>query len=97
VTLQRGRISGYDLTRMSFGFTMLDGEREIKCEISSVALNDLAGPRCARNKHEQFLAHRAEIEATAAAVLDLDDVTKVVRIFAKHVKRKQNDDVSTRM
>jgi hypothetical protein len=71
---------------MSFGFTMLDGEREIKCEISSVALNDLAGTQSARNKHDQFLAHRVEIEVTAAAVLDLDSGTKVIRIFAKHVK-----------
>jgi len=43
--ITRGTILGYDASRMTYQFTMTDGPQIIDCQISSVALDDLAGKR----------------------------------------------------
>jgi hypothetical protein len=94
MTLRRGKIIGYDLARMFFVFSMLDGDREVRCEISSIALNDLAGTRNAPNRQDQFCNHRDEIEATAAEIFDQDAASSLIRIFGKHVKFSQKSDTN---
>jgi hypothetical protein len=41
--LTRGRIFGYDNSRMAFRFSMLDGGEEVECQISAAAIADLVG------------------------------------------------------
>ena len=43
--LARGTIVGFDASRMTYNFTMMDGPHIIDCQISSVSLDDLAGQR----------------------------------------------------
>jgi hypothetical protein len=43
--LTRGKIGGYDSERMAFGFTMLNGDETVECQISDAALDELAGTR----------------------------------------------------
>jgi Protein of unknown function (DUF1488) len=43
--LIRGRILGYDANRMTFEFTMMHETRIVDCEISSTAMDDLAGEK----------------------------------------------------
>jgi hypothetical protein len=40
--LTRGEIVGYDAERRFYEFAMMDGVNTVDCEISNVALNDLA-------------------------------------------------------
>jgi hypothetical protein len=68
MVLKRGEIVGYDYARMMFEFTMRYGERVVRCEISSVALNDLAG-RGSIERTPQLVECRQQIESTAFEVL----------------------------
>ena len=43
MTLRRGRFIGYEFDRMVMLFSMVDGQREISCTISTSAMDDL-GP-----------------------------------------------------
>ena len=43
--LTRGRIGGYDAERLAFGFTMMNGDQEVECQISDAAMDELAGTR----------------------------------------------------
>ena len=46
MTLERGQIIGYDVSRMAFEFTMIDKARiVVDCEISSTAMDQLAGTK----------------------------------------------------
>lgn len=68
MTLLRGRFIGYEYDRMIVLFSMLDGEREVPCAISTSAMDELEGAVHARaNQREtQFMRLRERIEACAA-------------------------------
>src|SRR6202048_2400378 len=89
--LMRDQSLGYDATKMVFRFTMLNKGETVKCEISSAALDELAGGKGTANaaREDLFLRQRSEIERLASNIFD-DGPTApgaVVRIFAKHVRR----------
>jgi len=90
--LMRGRILGYDADRMTFEFTMMQDARIVDCEISSVALDDLAGEKGVRpNEREaQFKRLRDAIERIASAVFDERGMSpgETIRIFSKHVRNR---------
>jgi hypothetical protein len=90
--LMRGRILGYDADRMTFEFTMMQDARIVDCEISSVALDDLAGEKGVRpNEREaQFKRLRDEIERIASGMFDESGMSPgaTLRIFSKHVRNR---------
>ena len=43
MTLMRGRFIGYEYDRMVVLFSMLDGQREVPCAISTSAMDELEG------------------------------------------------------
>ena len=68
MTLTRGRLIGYEFDRMVMLFSMVDGQREIPCAISTSAMDDLENlARCQPNQREaQFIRLRDRIEERAA-------------------------------
>ena len=88
--LTRGRILGYDTDRMAFEFTMLNKDETVPCEISSAAMDELAGKRgtLPAEREAQFLRLRETIERIASDNFDSDAIARgaVVRIFAKHIR-----------
>jgi hypothetical protein len=68
MALTRGSFRGYEYDRMVILFSMIDGQKEIPCAISTSALDDLEG--LARNKPDQreaqFMRLRDRIEECAA-------------------------------
>jgi hypothetical protein len=66
--LTRGRLIGYEFDRMVMLFSMVDGQREIPCAISTSAMDDLESlARSKPNQREaQFMRLRDRIEARAA-------------------------------
>ena len=68
MTLTRGRLIGYEFDRMIVQFSMLDGQKEIPCAISTSAMDDLEGlARSRPNEREaQFERLRDRIEERAA-------------------------------
>jgi hypothetical protein len=68
MTLRRGRFIGYEFDRMVMLFSMVDGQREIPCTISTSAMDGLEGlARCKSNEREaQFMRLRDRIEDRAA-------------------------------
>jgi hypothetical protein len=91
MALLPGKINGYDQDRMVFSFTMLSTTDPVQCEISSAALDELAGGRrsAPATRDELFLQHRVEIERLASEIFENHTKIRgaVVRIFAKHVHR----------
>ena len=89
--LSRGKIGGYDSERMAFGFTMLDADREIECQISDAAMDELAGSRGTPSiaRQGQFVALRDAIEAIASDLYDNGPAVKgaTIRIFTKHINK----------
>jgi hypothetical protein len=87
--LTRGRIVGYDDERLAYGFTMLNGDETVDCQISDAAMDELAGVRGTPStaRQEQFLQHRDAIERIASRLFDSTRAVKgsVVRIFTKHI------------
>lgn len=67
MTLTQGRFISYEYDRMVVLFSMLDGEKEIPCAISTSAMDDMEGVGRARaNQREaQFMRLRERIEACA--------------------------------
>ena len=67
--LTRGRFIGYEFDRMIVQFSMLDGEKEIPCAVSTSAMDDLEGlARSRPNEREaQFMRLRDRIEERAAS------------------------------
>jgi hypothetical protein len=67
MALTRGSYRGYEYDRMVVLFSMIDGEKEIACAISTSALDDLESE--ARSKPDQreaqFMRLRDRIEARA--------------------------------
>ena len=88
--LTRGEAVGYDADLMAFEFTMWNGEQIVQCQISHAALGDLAGRwnGGARDSRAEFEAHRELIEAIASEQFDQtsNGETRLVRIFAKHIR-----------
>jgi Protein of unknown function (DUF1488) len=68
MTLMRGRFIGYEYDRMIVQFSMLDGQREVSCAISTSAMDEMEGIRSARTgqREAQFMLLRERIEACAA-------------------------------
>ena len=92
--LSSGQLVEYDDARRIFMFTMRNRDETVQCEISSSAVDDLAGKSSIGPdaRKAQFLAVRHEIERAASAVFDSrpdDDQGGVVRIFAKHLERQR--------
>lgn len=67
MTLLRGRFIGYEYDRMVVLFSMLDGEREVPCAISTSAMDELEGVVRARagEREAQFMRLRERIEICA--------------------------------
>jgi len=67
MALTRGSFRGYEYDRMVIRFSMIDGQKEIPCAISTTAMDDLENP--ARNKPDQreaqFMRLRDRIEERA--------------------------------
>lgn len=89
--LTRGKIVGYDTERLAFGFTMLNGDDTVDCQISDAAMDELAGVRGTPSiaRQAQFLSLRDAIEQIASDVFDAGPIVKgsVVRIFTKHIHK----------
>ena len=68
MTLTRGRLIGYEFGRMVMLFSMVDGQREIPCAISTSAMDDLEGVVRSRpdQREAQFMRLRDRIEERAA-------------------------------
>jgi hypothetical protein len=66
MTLLRGRFIGYDYDRMVVLFSMLDGEKDVSCAISTSAMDDLDGVARANQREAQFMRLRECIEDYAA-------------------------------
>ena len=68
MALTRGNFHGYEFERMVIQFSMIDGEREIPCAISTSALDELESvSRSRANEREaQFMRLRDRIEERAA-------------------------------
>jgi hypothetical protein len=68
VALTRGSYGGYEFDRMVVLFSMVDGQREIPCAVSTSALDELE--KSARTKSDQreaqFMRLRDRIEERAA-------------------------------
>ena len=64
MALTRGHFLGYEFDRMVMLFSMVDGQREIPCAISTSAMDDLEGVARSRpNQREaQFMRLRDRIE-----------------------------------
>jgi Protein of unknown function (DUF1488) len=96
--LTRGRIVGYDDERLAYGFTMLNGDEAVDCQISDAAMDELAGVRGSPStaRQAQFLEHRDAIERIASKLFDDTRAVKgsVVRIFTKHIPtNRQSPDI----
>jgi hypothetical protein len=67
MTLTSGRFIGYEFDRMVVLFSMLDGNKEVACAISTSAMDELES--AARSKPDQreaqFMRLRDRIEACA--------------------------------
>ena len=68
MTLRRGRFVGYEFDRMVMLFSMVDGQREIPCAISTSAMDGLEGLARSKPKEReaQFMRLRDRIEDRAA-------------------------------
>jgi hypothetical protein len=90
--LTRGQIVGHDNERLAFGFTMLDGDNTVECQISDAAMDELAGTTGTLSiaRQAQFLSHRDIIERIASDLFDSPRHVKstVVRIFTKHIQQR---------
>ena len=68
MTLTRGSFGGYEFDRMVVVFSMIDGEREVPCAVSTSAMDQLEKQE--RTKPEQregqFMRLRDQIEERAA-------------------------------
>ncbi len=85
--LTRGKIVGYDSARMMFQFTMLSSDtRTAVCEISSVAMDSIAGVRgtLPTKREAQFLTLIDQIERIASDRFDRNNL-QLVCVFAKNV------------
>ena len=92
--LSPGKLVGYDDARRVFMFTMLNSAETVQCEISSSAVDDIAGGVRGgpAGREAQFLKVRHEIEHVASTIFDdrsSDNRGGIVRIFAKDLERQR--------
>ncbi len=68
MALTRGSFRGYEYDRMVILFSMIDGQKEIPCAISTTDMDDLESPaRSEEDQREaQFMRLRDRIEERAA-------------------------------
>jgi Protein of unknown function (DUF1488) len=66
MALTRGRFFGYEFDRMVMLFSMVDGQREIPCAISTSAMDDLLARSRPNQREAQFMRLRDRIEERAA-------------------------------
>ena len=66
--LERGAVIGFEHRRMVMLFSMMDGDKEVRCAVSASAMDDLEHvPRTPANqREEQFVRLRDRIEACAS-------------------------------
>jgi hypothetical protein len=67
MALMRGNFGGYEFARMVVLFSMLDGQREIPCAVSTSAMDDLEKqePTKPDQREAQFMRLRDQIEERA--------------------------------
>jgi hypothetical protein len=67
MALTRGSYRGYEYDRMVILFSMLDGQKEISCAVSTSALDDLESEVRSKpdQREAQFMRLRDRIEARA--------------------------------
>jgi Protein of unknown function (DUF1488) len=68
MALNRGAVIGFEHDRMVMLFSMVDGDKEVRCAVSSSAMDDLErGVKAKPNQRdEQFLRLRDRIEQCAS-------------------------------
>ena len=68
MALTRGSFRGYEYDRMVILFSMIDGQKEIPCAISTTAMDDLESPERSKpeQREAQFMRLRDRIEERAA-------------------------------
>ena len=68
MALTRGSFGSYEFDRMVVLFSMIDGEREIPCAVSTSAMDDLESAERTKpdQREAQFIRLRDQIEARAA-------------------------------
>jgi hypothetical protein len=68
MALTRGNFGGYEFDRMVVLFSMVDGQREIPCAVSTSAMDGLEKAARIRpdQREEQFMRLRDQIESRAA-------------------------------
>jgi 3'-phosphoadenosine 5'-phosphosulfate sulfotransferase len=68
MAIVRGEYKAYDFDRMVVLFTMMDGDAEVPCAISTSAMDDLeqATRTKAEQREAQFMRLREQIEERAA-------------------------------
>ena len=68
MALTRGSFRGYEYERMVILFSMIDGQKEIQCAISTTAMDDLESPARIKpdQREAQFMRLRDRIEERAA-------------------------------
>jgi hypothetical protein len=91
MTLERGRIIGYDTNRMTFEFTMTDAKgKMVHCKISSTAMDELAGAKgtMPSERVAQFVKLRDEIERIASDLFDkaVPGPIGLICIFHHHIR-----------
>ena len=68
MALTRGSFGGYEFDRMVVLFSMNDGEKEVRCAVSTSAMDDLEKPARIKpdEREAQFMRLRDRIEERAA-------------------------------
>jgi hypothetical protein len=68
MALTRGSFGGYEFGRMVVLFSMVDGERQIPCAVSTSAMDELEKPMTTKpdQREAQFIRLRDQIEERAA-------------------------------
>jgi hypothetical protein len=88
MALTRGIVIGYDAERMMFEFTMVaSDERPVRCQISSVALDQMDSGRgtVPSEREAQFVRLRDAIEKIASDIFKDESRGGIVHIFEKHL------------
>jgi Protein of unknown function (DUF1488) len=68
MALTRGSLGGYEFERMVVLFSMVDGERQIPCAVSTSAMDELENSTTTKpdQREAQFIRLRDQIEERAA-------------------------------
>jgi Protein of unknown function (DUF1488) len=68
MSLERGRIGGYEYDRMVVLFSMKDGARDVPCAISTSAMDDIeqVARTAPSQREQQFIRLRDRIEQCAS-------------------------------